>query len=937
MEINNLKIKETVNSLELKEEIIQRYLEEADSAQEKIFHKFKEATEGEYFKRRWLWELLQNASDTVSQGEKVNVKISIKSNVNSLNSIVGYDIVFEHDGGVFNPPKEWNKRHEFKNFILAKSGKFSDDDKVGKFGTGFLSTHCLSDKITIEGKCKEADGNFVFRKIELDRSEFRSEDTLSQQIRTLKIIKSLDQYELSKSNALDFQFSARFTYNCDIHALEKYSTGIKELFFTLPYVFAFNPKIGTVQVTDDDGYLTKYTNLGFEDKLEFKLHSTKIESNKSSIIYKEYVACLEEIETGMLAWKTKLINKDGREYLEFIDERKDYLDSFNVPMHSLFCQFPLIGSDSLKFPVIINSKNFRPEEKRHGINLIEENQTNKKIIESAIKMYENYLVTASKQGLKLFNIVDTLHELKLPSWIDENWYKNKIREIRAFISKTKIIDKNYNLEERLSFVDSNYRISTEFPIIRKDSPELNKRFYDFMNDVDNSKLPVKDHVEYWLNTLWEDEKVVSRFNFKEFLKRFANDINFEKLLNSTQKNVVEKDKIKWLNELYKFIIYELKDTSLLNFSGDSENRGIVLTRGLEFRKISTLKKEEGFDGAQIDDKLIKIYNTFFKESVLLENTIIHNELKYLITDNNQVTREEEIAKKIKDKVEELIKKHDECLKIINNNTSNKDSSIKEKNEIEQMLSMLQDWISENNSKRNYFDQYIKRKILQAIIDEKKSIHLTKILEFDRSGKITIERQVNIMSDEDLDEKLRLGGIVIEKIREKENRDEQNRNIGNHFESLFKSLMEEFNIPCIKVDGKQDFILHHGTSHEKYIELKSINSSREFVKLSPEQAVNCVEKKDNFFLCIIPYSGEFVKIDKNEFKNISRFSNQLTASVQKKLDYISEFCNQNLNEAIKGKLVDKSIVEHFREKQYTIEIERNKISTISFYEALNKFD
>ena len=59
MEISDPKLKELRESLDLTDEIIQRYVDVADSAQEKIFHKFKEATEGEFYKRRWFWELLQ--------------------------------------------------------------------------------------------------------------------------------------------------------------------------------------------------------------------------------------------------------------------------------------------------------------------------------------------------------------------------------------------------------------------------------------------------------------------------------------------------------------------------------------------------------------------------------------------------------------------------------------------------------------------------------------------------------------------------------------------------------------------------------------------------------------------------------------------------------------------------------------------------------------
>ena len=77
---------------------------------------------------------------------------------------------------------------------------------------------------------------------------------------------------------------------------------------------------------------------------------------------------------------------------------------------------------------------------------------------------------------------------------------------------------------------------------------------------------------------------------------------------------------------------------------------------------------------------------------------------------------------------------------------------------------------------------------------------------------------------------------------------------------------------------------------------------------------------------------FEIIDKGEFIRISRFTNQLYNLVFNKNQMISEFRRQ-VN-GINGKLVDKKIVQQFREKQYMIEIDRNKIFTRSFYEIKN---
>ena len=147
-------------------------------------------------------------------------------------------------------------------------------------------------------------------------------------------------------------------------------------------------------------------------------------------------------------------------------------------------------------------------------------------------------------------------------------------------------------------------------------------------------------------------------------------------------------------------------------------------------------------------------------------------------------------------------------------------------------------------------------------------------------------------------------------------------------------MDDLDIPCRKVDGEQDFILNEGKNNEKFIELKSIQSKRNIVKISPEQAAKSIEKKSHYYLCIIAYSGDFEVIDKEEFIDISRFTNQLNDLVFNKEHLISEFRKQE--NGTNGKLVNKMIVQQFREKQYMIEIDRTQIRTISFYNTINNF-
>lgn len=87
-------------------------------------------------KKRWIWELIQNAKDTIAldpNKNEINIRIDID----------GDTVKFKHDGAPFTANTRYGLLY-----------KFSDDkenqESTGRFGTGFLTTHCLSKIVTIE-------------------------------------------------------------------------------------------------------------------------------------------------------------------------------------------------------------------------------------------------------------------------------------------------------------------------------------------------------------------------------------------------------------------------------------------------------------------------------------------------------------------------------------------------------------------------------------------------------------------------------------------------------------------------------------------------------------------------------------------------------------------------------------------------------------------
>lgn len=118
--------------------------------------------------RRWFWELLQNASDC---NDTVDIILELQEN----------KIIFKHNGNPFRPI-------DTENLIASDSGKDSeelkDKDMIGQFGTGFISTHILSAKITVEDviKSERIQDSYSKFKFDLNRLQYNDKEALKKSI-----------------------------------------------------------------------------------------------------------------------------------------------------------------------------------------------------------------------------------------------------------------------------------------------------------------------------------------------------------------------------------------------------------------------------------------------------------------------------------------------------------------------------------------------------------------------------------------------------------------------------------------------------------------------------------------------------------------------------------------------------------------------------------
>lgn len=201
--------------------------------------------------------------------------------------------------------------------------------------------------------------------------------------------------------------------------------GIEEFIRLIPFVLAFNPRIGKVKIINE----AKIIEFERHEALisDFIVHITRKESNL--FLNLQIALCQNDIAAVAIEIDAQTNS---------IKELKE------VPR--LFCDFPLIGTERFHFPVVANSFYFNPQTERDGIwlkgNEDIEVQTNRSILVQAVALYGELIMKLSKLGIKeLYFAAST----KLPDvnekYFDIEWYKANVQlTLRQLILKTPLVD-----------------------------------------------------------------------------------------------------------------------------------------------------------------------------------------------------------------------------------------------------------------------------------------------------------------------------------------------------------------------------------------------------------------------------------------------------------------------------------------------------------------
>ena len=213
--------------------------------------------------RRWPFELIQNAHDASARTGRDGITL--------LFDLTDGVLRFERDAAPFT-------MDEFAALLTGGSSKdFMSTETTGRFGTGFLVTHVLSEQVYVSGII-EVDG--IHRSFEVDLDRPNDQERLLENV--IESQQSLLHTCLVAS--VDDVPTASFEYVVDNEKIAE--AGLDALEESLPYLFATCRRLGEIRIRRDEHeaiwQLTSSTKPSMFAKKPAEYRVSRLEKNENT-------------------------------------------------------------------------------------------------------------------------------------------------------------------------------------------------------------------------------------------------------------------------------------------------------------------------------------------------------------------------------------------------------------------------------------------------------------------------------------------------------------------------------------------------------------------------------------------------------------------------------------------------------------------------------
>lgn len=549
--------------------------------------------------KRWVWELLQNAKDVPNRFGRVSVEIEL----------VSPDILkFRHNGDCFSTKN-------ITGLIQQVSSKDSQnlEGQTGKFGTGFICTHLLSDIIDVEGIVKYMGVDRRF-KIILDRSGYRSEDLLPRIESTLEELRHIETaYEVVNNyepNRTEQSFDTIFTYHLTTHEKKESAVaGLEDLINTMPITLVTqSKKIKQVRVIDH----VKGTNVVYTCETTPLSDNVQLSIVKIDDLTKKYLSYI----TKEIALTTEVNDVDGSYEIVKRDSKQPVL----------YRDFPLIGSEKFYFPYTLNGFEFNPTERRNGLLLNSADHpnciSNRSVVDKAVDAvlrFNEWLIDKKVTNRYL------LASSRIPKSSEEYsenvaapWIKNLQANWRKQLLQQRLVETDNDTDFLI-----NISVPSFMPTSTKD---VNETFFNLLHGqyIGRGVLPALKHLHGWLDVVrpeYETWGTKLKYEKEDFLTDLSSVKNINTLAAKISKT--REDTISWLNKVNKFLV----DQNMLN---DFDNYAIIPNQRGDFKLLKELYSDHT---SRIPTILKDIYNSVNQDTATVQHMLMDADVEASVFGN----------------------------------------------------------------------------------------------------------------------------------------------------------------------------------------------------------------------------------------------------------------------------------------------------------------
>lgn len=582
--------------------------------------------------RRWVWELIQNAKDVHPDGG-VKIRIEIEPDVKERH------ITFKHSGKPFNA-------NDIRFLIEQISTKDRTKDEAGKrkttgkFGTGFLTTHLLSETVKVLGVAKEPELSYVKFELLLDRSGTTLEEITAAVLKAKQSVEDLDTRRPYLSYR-EGDFNTAFRYHLeDQTSLDVAAAGLKDLNHCLSYSLIFVREIESVEISSLKRLFRDPASPTVLSE-EVSLASVVIEEKD-----KHHSFTMAKLTKGLTSIAIPIKEQDGSITLLPIGE--------DVPR--LFCDFPLIGTERFPFPVIINNPNFNPTDPRDSIFLTSPqrvhppSEENKAFVKDAVELYFQLLryATSNRWG--------NLHLLaQIPTgggsseFLDQKWLTRDVSDpIRKQLLRAKIV--NTANGELASMLSDEGNILLWFP--HGGTKELREKIWHCAQQWFPQALPRQSDIDLWHRLSWPEYGRLTVAQLAAFVESKKTLADLAASLGAG------KDVLAWLNEFYELLRAEEKEyNTLIN------KRAIFPDQNGILAKKSQLHRDAGNIGDEFKD-ILKLLGRDLRAELVTDGVVDEFEparvldrtfvVKLITAEVNEKANDREVAKSYRGAFKKLL-------------------------------------------------------------------------------------------------------------------------------------------------------------------------------------------------------------------------------------------------------------------------------------------